>query len=148
MSFAYITALSALAGSAIGGLTSTATTWLTQRALARSGQVAHEVELREDLYRDFITAASNTYGDALVSNDPRLPELVRLYSMISRMRVLSQPHTVACAENVMSGIIDTYFAPNRSVHELRDIRQGWIGIDPLKEFSEAAREEVRVFRSA
>jgi hypothetical protein len=149
MDVAYISALSALAGSVVGGFTSTVTTWLTQRAQARAGQLAHEIARREDLYRDFITAASKTYGDALVTSEPQLPELVGLYSMISRMRVLSEPRTVACADKIMLTIIDTYFSPNRSVRELRDlIKVGAAGIDPLREFSEAAREEVRVFRDA
>ena len=148
MDVAYISALSALAGSVVGGFTSTVTTWLTQRAQTRAGQLAHEITRREDLYRDFITAASKTYGEALVSSEPQLPELVALYAMISRMRVLSRPRTVACADKIMLTIIDTYFAPNRSVRELRDLIKAGAGIDPLKEFSEAAREEVGVFRVA
>lgn len=147
MDIAYISAISALAGSAVGGLTSTATTWLAQRAQARAGQLAHEITRREDLYRDFILAASKTYGDALVSSEPQLPELVALYALISRMRVLSTPRTVACADKIMLTIIDTYYSPNQSVIELRDlIKAGAAGIDPLREFSEAARAELGVFR--
>ena len=147
MDVAYISALSALAGSVVGGFTSTVTTWLTQRAQARAGQLAQEITRREELYRDFITEASKTYGDALMSSDPQLPELVGLYSLISRMRVLSEPRTVECADKLMLTIIDTYFSPNRSVRELRDLIKAGAGIDPLKDFSEAAREEVSVFRS-
>jgi len=145
---AYISAVSALAGSAVGGFTSTVTTWLTQRAQARAGQQAHEVTRREDLYRDFITAASKTYGDALVSSEPQLPELVCLYALISRMRVMSTPRTVACADKIMLTIIDTYFSPNQSVVQLRNLIKAGAGIDPLKEFSEAAREELGVFTLA
>jgi hypothetical protein len=68
--------------------------------------------------------------------------------MISRMRVLSPPRTVACADKIMLAIIDTYFSPNHSVRELRDLMKAGAGIDPLKDFSEAAREEVGVFRVA
>jgi hypothetical protein len=147
MDIAYISALSALAGSVIGGLTSTSLTWLQQRAQARSGRLAHELERREDLYRDFIVAASKTYGEALVSSEPRLPDLIALYSMISRMRVLSAPRTVAAADKVMLSIIDAYFAPNRSIRELRDLIKSGAYIDPLKEFGEAAREDVGMFGS-
>jgi hypothetical protein len=142
MDLAYVSALSALAGSVIGSVTSTSMTWLTQRAQARSGQLAHEFTRREELYRDFIVAASKTYGDALVSSEPKLPELIALYSLISRMRVLSRPRTVASADKVMLTIIDAYFTPNRSLRELRDLIKGGAGIDPLKDFSEAVREEV------
>ena len=78
MDVAYISAVAALAGSVIGGLTSTGTTWLTQRAQTRAGQFVHELERRQDLYRDFIVAASKAYGDALMSNDPHIAELVEL----------------------------------------------------------------------
>ena len=142
MEVAYISALAALAGSVIGGVTSTGMTWLTQRAQTRSGQLAHEFARREELYRDFIVAASKTYGDALVSSEPKLPELIALYSVISRMRVLSAPRTVASADKVMLTIIDAYFTPNRSLRELRDLIKAGAGIDPLKDFSQAAREEV------
>src|SRR5580698_7212349 len=110
MDVAFISALSALAGSAVGGLTSTLTTWMTQRAQARATQLVHEISRRQDLYRDFIAAASKTYGDALVSSEPQLPALVDLYSMISRMRILSGPKIVACADELMGAIIDTYYS--------------------------------------
>jgi hypothetical protein len=147
MDVAYISALSALAGSVIGGLTSTGTTWLTQRAQTRAGRFVHELERRQELYRDFIVAASRAYGDALMSNDPHIAELVELYSMVSRMRVLSTPRTVECANAIMLTIIDTYFSPNKSFHELRELIKVGDSIDPLKDFSEAAREEVGLFDS-
>jgi hypothetical protein len=46
---AYISAISALAGSVIGGLTSGYTTWLTQRSQAGAGMVAHDLARREVL---------------------------------------------------------------------------------------------------
>ena len=42
MDAAYISALAALAGSLVGGLTSRFTTWQGQRAQARAGQLAHD----------------------------------------------------------------------------------------------------------
>jgi hypothetical protein len=146
MDVAYVSTLSALAGSVIGGVTSTSVTWLTQRTQARSGQLAQEFARREELYRDFIVAASKTYGDALVSSEPKLPELIALYSLIGRMRIFSAPRTVASADKVMLTIIDAYFIPNRSLRELRDLIKAGTGIDPLKAFSEAAREEVGTFK--
>ena len=122
------------------------TSWISQRAQARTAQLANEISRRQDLYREFISAASKTYGDALVSSEPQLADLVALYSMISRMRVLSESRTVACADKIMRTIIDTYLSPNRSVRELTDlIKVGAEGIDPLREFSEAARDEVRMY---
>jgi hypothetical protein len=140
---AYISALSALAGSVVGGLTSGVTALMSQRAQARAGQLAHEKSRREDLYKDFIVASSKAYGNAIVSNEPQIEELVALYAMISRMRVLSRPRTVECADRIMRAIIETYFAPNRTMHELRDLIKNGTGLDLLKDFSEAAREDLR-----
>jgi hypothetical protein len=146
MDVAYVSAMAALVGSVVGGLTSSGTTWLSQRAQARAGQMAHEMELREDLYRDFIIAASKAYGDALLNSEPQLAELVSLHAMISRMRIVSLPGTIACADKIMLTIIDTYFSPNQSVRELRELIKVGAGIDPLRDFSEVAREELRLFK--
>jgi hypothetical protein len=146
MDAAYISAVSALAGSVIGGLTTALTTWLSQRTQARAGQVAHDLARREDLIRDFVVAASKTYGDAIGNSEPKMPEIVDLYAMVSRMRVLAMPRSVECAENVMRAIVDTYFAPNRTMADIREIvKGGGAVIDPLRDFAEAAREELRPF---
>ena len=143
MDVAYVSALAALAGSVVGGLTSGITTWLSLRAQARIGQLAHELSRREDLFKDFIVAASKAYGDALLSNEPQIPELVALAALISRMRVQSSLRTVGSAEKIMEATISAYFAPNRTIRELHDLMKSGAGIDPLKDFSEAAREELR-----
>jgi hypothetical protein len=144
---AYLPALSALAGSMVGGLTSGLTTWLSLRNQARAGQLAHDLSRRDDLFKDFIVAASKAYGDAMLSNEPQMQDLVALYAMISRMRVLSSARTVACAQKVVEATVDTYFAPNKTIRELRELIRSGGGIDPLKDFSEAAREELQAFAS-
>jgi hypothetical protein len=146
MDVAYVSAMAALGGSVVGGLTAGGTTWLSQRAHARSRQTAHDAALREDLYREFIIAASRAYSHALLNSEPQIPKLVSLYAMISRMRILSLPHTIECANKIMLTIVDTYFSPNRSVRELRDLARGGSAIDPLRDFSEVAREEIRLFK--
>jgi hypothetical protein len=145
MDTAYVSAISALAGSVIGGLTSGFTTWLSQRSQARAGMVAHDLARREDLIRDFIIAASKAYGDAIINSDPKMPELVDLYAMVSRMRALGMSKTTACADIVMRSIVETYSTPNRTVADLKELIGSGKGIDPLKDFSEAARQELHAF---
>jgi hypothetical protein len=89
MHIAYLSTLSALTGSVVSGLTSGIATWLSQRVQARESQIACEMARRDDLYREFIAAASKAYAEAIVSNEPNVQELVALYAMISRMRVQS-----------------------------------------------------------
>ena len=145
MDVAYISALSALRGSVVGGLISGITTWLSQRAQARARRLEHESSRREQLYTDFIIAASKAYGDAMVRNDPQVPVIVDLYAMISIMRVVSAPKTLASAENIMRATTQAYFEPNKTVRELYEQVKSGNGIDPLKEFSESARAELRSF---
>ena len=131
----------------VGGLTSGFTTWLSQRAQVKAGQLAANLSRREGLFKDFIVAASKAYGEAIVSNEPQLQEIIALYAMISRMRVLCLPPTVACAERIMRTTIAKYFEPNRTIRELHEVMKRGAEMDPLKEFSEAAREELGAFTS-
>jgi hypothetical protein len=117
----------------------------SRRAPLGGSQLAREMARRDDLYKEFIVAASKAYGEAIVSNEPNVQEFVALYAMISRMRVQSSPQTVACAEKIMRATIDTYFAPGRTIRELHELAQSGSGIDLLKDFSEVAREELQAF---
>ena len=105
----------------------------------------HDRARREDLYREFVVAASKLYGDALTRNDPQIQEIVALYATISRMRVLSSPRIVASADSVMRTALDTFFRPNKTVRELHELLQKSDGtdLDLLRDFSEIAREELR-----
>jgi hypothetical protein len=143
MNIAYVSALSALAGSVIGGLTAGFTSWLNGRSQARVSRLVADLARRQDLFRDFIVAASKTYAEALVSTEPNIQEVVTLWAIVSRMRVLCSSPTTASAEKVMRQTMDTFFSPPRTPVELHDLIKRGVGIDPLQEFSEAAREELR-----
>ena len=139
---AYVPALAALAGSAIGGLTSVATSWLTQHAQFRSRRLERDITGREELYRDFIEEASKLYVDAFEHDEAETSKLVDLYALISRMRVLSSPRIIESADRVVRVIIDTYFAPNKTFRDVPKVLDS-DAMDPLREFSNACREELR-----
>jgi len=141
---AYLSALSALAGSVVGGLTTSFSTWIGSSVSAKASLRSGHLARREELFRDFIVMASRVYGEALISSEPKIPELVELHALLSRMRVLCQPETVAAGEKVMSSIIDTFLAPNRTFKQLHDLVKAGDSIDPLREFSTAARQEVEM----
>ena len=142
MDAAYVSAFAALAGAAIGGLTSFATSWLTQRAQARAQQLAHKLTRREELYKDFIEEASRLYADSLIHDTPEISQLIRLYAMINLMRVVSPTTIVEGAEKVGRMIVNTYLEPNKTFPELRDMVNSGV-MDPLRDFSEACREEIQ-----
>lgn len=140
---AYASAFAALAGSAIGGLTSLTASWLTQRTQVRAQQIAHDVARREDLYNDFIDEASRLYADALEHDQADTSKVVRLYALVSRMRVRSSPPVFESADRIMQVIIDTYLGPNITLRDLAPRLKNKQAMDPLREFSEACREELR-----
>src|ERR1700747_3583726 len=65
MNPAYLLALAALSGSAVGGLTSFFSSWLGQSAQLRAQVFLQEKGRRQELYRDFVDEASRLYIDAL-----------------------------------------------------------------------------------
>ena len=142
MDAATISAFAALAGAAIGGLTSFATSWLTQRSQARAQQLAHKLTRREELYRVFIEEASRLHADSLVHETLDVSQLVKLYSMISLMRVFSAPRIIQDADKVIRMIVNTYLGPNKTLPELQDMVNSG-AVDLLRDFGEACREELQ-----
>src|SRR5262252_5236931 len=142
MDTAYLPAFAALAGSAIGGLTSFASAWLTQHHQDRARRLSGEKTRRQKLYRQFIDEASKLYADALVHDQAEVSALVSVYALINRMRVVSSSAVIAKAEAVLHLIVDTYFTPNKTFSELRELVNGH-AINPLRAFSEECRAELR-----
>ena len=58
------------------------------------------------------------------------------------MRVFSSPQIVERADHVVRVIIDTYLAPNKTFGDVREILDN-DALDPLRDFSNACREELR-----
>jgi hypothetical protein len=140
-----VSAFAALFGSVIGGVTSLAASWVSHRVEAREQQAAADTTRRQELYKAFIEEASKLYGDALVSDKAEIATLVNLYAMVGRMRVLSSPHVIDRADNVVRLILDTYFAPNKTLRDVREVMNSK-HIDPLRDFGEACREDLRTAR--
>jgi hypothetical protein len=135
-----VTALAALAGTAVGGFTSVVAGWLSQRLQVRAQWFARENNRRQVLYREFIEEASKCYIDALQHDDADIPGLVGLYAKLGRMRVLSSDPVVRSADEIAKKILDTYLEPDKSFIELRDMAKNGT-IDLLYQFSIACREE-------
>jgi len=145
MEAAYISALAALAGSAIGGLTSFATSWTTQQAQARTQRVANEREKREALFGRFLDEAAKLYADALQNKrEDAAALMIGIYALTNRIRLSSSARVVERADAIARIIMDAYLSPNMT---LQEVRNTWVEqhIDPLRDFSEACREELGIF---
>lgn len=144
MDAAYLSAAAALIGSAIGGFTSLSTTWLTQHGQVKFQRLTQERAERETLFAQFIDEASRLYADAFTHDGTDLEKLSKLYAMIGRMRLVSTKGIVDHAEKVVDLIIETYLAPNRTFRDIKELRKKG-AMNPLKEFSEACREELNKY---
>jgi hypothetical protein len=100
---------------------------------------------RQELYKEFIEAASNCYINALQYDKADIPALVELYVRVGRMRILSSPKVVENAEFIARRIIDTYLEPNKNFLELREMANSG-SIDLLRDFSETCRAEFESLR--
>jgi hypothetical protein len=140
-----ISALAALTGAAVGGLTSGIATLLNHRSQVRAEWVLHEKSRRQILYRDFIDEASKCYIDALQHAEADIPGLVGLYAKLSGMRAVSSKTVLQRAEEVARKILDTYLEPDKNFVELREMAIDGT-IDLLRGFSDACRDEFEKMR--
>jgi hypothetical protein len=136
----YITALAALGGAALGGLTSFATSWTTLRTQMKAQRSASSKSKRQKLYNAFIDDAAKIYGDALMHDKLETTGLIDLHALVSRMRIVSSRPVIETAVNVVKLITETYSQPNKSPEEIEAmISKG--SVDILRSFSEACRDE-------
>jgi hypothetical protein len=140
-----ISALAALTGAAVGGLTSGIATWLNHRSQVRVEWILHEKTRRQTLYRDFIEDAAKCYIDALQHDEADVPGLVDLYAKLSAMRAVSSRPVLQRAEDVVRKILDTYLEPDKNFVELREMAIDGT-IDLLRGFSDACHDEFEKMR--
>jgi hypothetical protein len=143
-----ISAVAALGGASIGGAMSFLGCWMVQRREVRARWVVQDRLRRQDLYKEFIQEASKSFANALQHEKADIASLVVLYEKISRMRVLSSPHVIADAEQVLRRIIEANFQPpvsftNATVREMFESGSA----DVLRKFSESCRAEFDALRA-
>ena|SRR5438876_5320651 len=140
MDSGYITALAALGGAALGGLTSFATSWTTLRTQMKAQRSASSKSKRQKLYNAFIDDAAKIYGDALIHDKLELTGLINLHAFVSRMHIVSSRPVIETAVNVVKVITETYSQPNKSSEEIEAMISNG-GVDILQSFSEVCRDE-------
>jgi hypothetical protein len=140
----YLSAVAALVGTFVGGVTSIATSWLGQQRQTKEQRRAREKDELQALYKQFILDGSKLYVDALEHSTTEIPKLIDIYATLNRMRVLSSPKVVAEADKALRMIIDTYAKENQTFFGIRQsIGHGFS--DPLHTFSEACHEELKMY---
>jgi hypothetical protein len=141
MNPAYISALAGLIGAAIGGLTSFANSWLTQRTQLRDTHREAGKTRREALYVEFIDEAAHLLGDAYSHQTDDAQLLVKLFALTARMRLVSPRPVVVAAEKVLDAIGAAYLGPNYTLREVFALSQKG-EYHFFEAFSEACRQDL------
>jgi hypothetical protein len=144
MDSAIIAALAAVGGSLVGAMGSFISGSITQRYHDRRDLLSAQLMRSEALYSDFISESARRLVDALEHNEVDPKELVPIYALISRIRLISSQQVLDAAEAALNTILATYPQPNLTPEQ---IRAGTIpGEDQLKNFSEVCRRELQSVR--
>ncbi len=136
-----ITAVAAACGSVVGATSTIVTNWIMQRSQTLRAQREQALRNRESLYGEFITEASRLTVEALSHSLEQPETLVKLYGILSRIRLLSTEPVLAAAEACCRQIIDLYSKPNMTIHQIR-LAFERDRIDPIKNFSSVCRVEL------
>ena len=143
MDISLLPAVSALAGSLIGGISTLTASLMTQRRQFRAQALIQEATKREALYAEFIKEASKRRAEAW-SHQAESPEVIAgLYSGVERMRLWSSSEVISKAEHVIHHVIDAYASPDKTFDDLRQNMDAAVSHDPIKNFSEACRLELK-----
>ncbi len=137
---AIISALAAVAGSTVGSIVPVVTTYLTQRSQLQREVFNRHIEQREALYAEFIAQASKLYAHSIGHSLESLDEIVSLYALTDRIRLLASQAVYQASEQIVLRIVRQYGEPNLKPEEIRELALN-AKAHPLDEFSLACRSE-------
>jgi hypothetical protein len=141
MDAAILSTFSALAGTAIGAMSSLGSTYMTTQAQARAARVAAERAKREDLYGRFMDELARLYASALNNVGVDYERLTTAYALNGRIALYATQPVLESANQAMRFVVDLALAPTRTAEEVRammDQRDN----DVIGAFAEHCRVEL------
>ena len=135
-------ALAALGKSLVGACSSIVATFMGQRLQARWARLRTELEDREKLYGLFVEEAVHLFVDSIRQSAIDPAKIMRLYSKVARIRLTSSDRVLGAAEEVGRRLFEAYERPPANpVEVLARYANGDESLDPLREFTEACRNQ-------
>jgi hypothetical protein len=143
MNEAVVSAVAALTGSALGGLTPIISNYLVQRGLTQRELLTHELVERQNLYAEFIRFGTTLYVSATTREpqDENLDDLVKLYALVGRIRLYASTPVIEAAQEFAALVTEKYGSPAISIDDLRSATVK-PHVDPLHPFSAQCRKEL------
>lgn len=143
MNEAVISAVAALTGSALGGLTPIVSNYLIQRGLTQRELLTHELVERQNLYAEFIQFGTTLYVSATTKEprDENFDDLVKLYALVGRIRLYASAPVIEAAQDFAALVTEQY---GRAAISIEDLRSATLKphLDPLHSFSVECRKEL------
>ena len=87
MDASFVGALSATLGAFVGGATTYATAWVTQRQQSRREILLAQIERRQELYGQFIVECSKLVIDAMDHSLEKPEKLFEVYALQNKIRL-------------------------------------------------------------
>lgn len=140
-----VTALAALGGSLVGGLTSFVTSLMSQRLSARRDREIAELDRREALYAEFARSASELMLDSIGSETTDVRRMVSLMTTVGHIRVISTEPVLIAAQAVVGSVMASYQAAPADLHQSLISRAEDL-ISPMTAFSDACRDERHLIK--
>jgi hypothetical protein len=141
-----IGALAGVLGSLAGSTATIAIAWITQKTHGRRELIQMELRKHEALYGEFIGECGKLLVDALTHTLEQPETLLPAYALLNRIRLIASAEVLAEAERLLRRIADQYFASNLTAEDVSRIAHS-VDADPLKDFGEACRRELKAIRA-
>ena len=145
MDITWVSAMSGVLGSLVGGSATVATAWITQKTANKRDLLQTEIRKREQLYGEFISECTRLLVDAFAHTLEKPETLLPAYAFINRIRLSASPPVLAEAEHLLRRITEQYFSKNLTVDEMRELALHE-DFDPVRPFGEACRAELKAMR--
>ena len=142
---ALLPTLSALAGTAIGALSSLASTWMTTQSQVRAARLAAEHAKREDIYGRFMDELARLFAGALNNVGVDYERLTNAYALNGRIALYASAPVNEAADAAMRYIVDLALGDKRTPEQMRvmmDQREANV----IRAFAEQCREELQRLR--
>jgi len=145
MDAAILSTFSALAGTAVGAMSSLGSTWMTTQAQARAARLAAERAKREDLYGRYMDELARLYAGALNNVGVDYDRLTSAYALSGRIALYATPPVLEAANRAMRIIVDVALGPKRTPEEVR-VMMDQRDADVIGAFAENCRVELLAIR--
>lgn len=140
-----LSAISALAGTSIGAVSSLGTTWLTTKSQAEAARIVAERTKREELYGRFMDELAVLYSNALYNTGVDHERLTIAYALSGRIGLYATKPVSDAAIEALRFIVDLALGPCRTQEEMRAMMDQ-PDQNVISTFAEACRDELLAIR--